>query len=192
MRFLPPDSPAVGSTAQGVVEVSSRETIPEAVVTATGDDGLRIDKPGGVLYRGPLQAGEVVRVPVPMVASKSGSHEVSINVDSDAPGGDTQLKVFVPGFKSTPPPRAATSPGDKPISIVFKNTPIRQALMDIGAKAKLRIEIPEGLGTERISRDIRNVPAKAAVRAIAESGGYTVTEADGVYKITRGSGGAPD
>lgn len=192
IRFLPPDSPAVGSAAQGVVEVSSREAIPEVLVTATGDEGLAIDKPGGVLYRGPLQAGEAVRVPLPMVASKSGSHEVSIDVESDAPGGDTQLKVFVPSFKSAPPARPETSPGDKPVSMVFKNTPIRQALMDIARQAALRIEIPEGLGTERISRDIRNVPAKAAVQAIAESGGYTVTEADGVFKVGRKSAGNSD
>ncbi len=192
VRFLPPETPAVGSTARGIVEVSSGETIPEVVVTATGDDGLSIDKPGGVLYRGPLQAGEAVRVPLPMLASKSGSHEVTINVDSDVPGGDTQLKVFVPSFKSTPARRPETSPADKPVSMVFKNTPIRQALMDIARQAKLRIEIPEGLGTERISRDIRNVPAKAAVRAIAESGGYTVTEAEGVFRIARKSGNSSD
>ena len=184
--------PSVGDTAQGMVEVSSREAIPEVVVTATGDAGLRIDKPGGVLYRGPLQPGEAIRVPVPMVASKSGSHEVNISVDSNAPGGDTELKVFVPSFRSAPAPRPETSPGDKPVSIVFKNTPIRQALMDIAKRGKLRIEIPQGLGTERISRDIRSVPAKAAIRAVAESGGYTVTEADGVFKVSRKSGGQPD
>jgi hypothetical protein len=192
MRFLPPNDPSVGDTAQGMVEVSSREAIPEVVVTATGDAGLRIDKPGGVLYRGPLQAGEAVRVPVPMVASKSGSHEVNITVDSDAPGGDTELKVFVPSFKNAAAPRPESSPGDKPVSIVFKNTPIRQALMDIGKQAKLRIEIPQGLGAERISRDIRGVPAKAALQAVAESGGYTVTEAAGVYRISRKPDSQPD
>ncbi len=192
MRFLPPDDPSVGDTAQGMVEVSSREAIPEVVVTATGDAGLRIDKPGGVLYRGPLQAGEAVRVPVPMVASKSGSHEVNITVDSDAPGGDTELKVFVPSFRSAPAPRPETSPADKPVSLVFKNTPIRQALMDIAKQASLRIEIPQGLGAERISRDIRGVPAKAAIRAVAESGGYTVTEADGIFKISRKSDSQSD
>jgi len=155
------------------------------VVTAEGDEGLRIGKPDGVLYRGPLRAGETVRVPLPMVASKSGSHELEIGVESAAPGGSSKLKVFVPSFSSAPAPRPETSAGDQPVSLVFKNVPIRQALMDIGRQAKLRVEIPEGLGAERISRDVRGVPAKAALRAIAEAGGYSVTEAEGVYTIKR-------
>jgi hypothetical protein len=192
LRFVPPDDPAVGTSAPGVVEVSSRESIPQVVVSATGDEGLEIDKPGGVLYRGPLQAGEAVRVPLPMTASKAGSHEVNIEVTSDAPGGNTRLEVFVPSFRSVPAPRPQASPGDKPVSLVFKNVPIRQALMDIARQAKLRIEIPQGLGTERVSRDVRNVPAKAALRAVAEAGGYTVTEADGVYKVARSADASSD
>ena len=127
-----------------------------------------------------------------MVASKSGSHELEIGVESDAPGGNATLKVFVPSFKSAPAPRPETSPGDKPVSLVFKNVPIRQALMDIGRQAKLRVEIPEGLGSERVSRDVRGVPAKAALRAVAEAGGYSVTEADGVYKIKRAANTSAD
>ena len=191
MRFVPPEAPVVGTAAHGVVEVSARESIPEVVVTAAGDQGLAVDKPGGVLYRGPLRAGEMVRVPVPMTASQAGSHEMQIDVQSDAPGGTTQLKVFLPTFKSGPAPRPTASPGDKPVSLVFKNVPIRQALMDIAKQAKLRIEIPEGLGTERVSRDVRSVPAKAALRAVAEAGGYSVTEADGVFRIARGSADNP-
>lgn len=186
LSFLPPENPATGATANGVVEIVSREDIPHAVVRATGDEGLTINKKDGVLYEGPLRAGESVRVPLPLVASTPGSHEVNLSVDSDAPGGKAQLKVFVPGFVGQPAAKPAADAADKPVSLVFQNAPIRQALMDIANQAHLRLEVPEGLGTERISRDVRGVPARAALRAVAEAGGYTVTEQDGVFRVSRG------
>jgi Putative zinc-finger len=191
ISFLPPEKPTTSETANGVVEVTAREAIPHAVLTATGDEGLTIGKPGGVLYEGPLRAGEAVRVPLPMTATKPGSHEVDLRVTSDAPGGNGQLKVFVPGFTSASEPasKPPTDPGDKPVNLVFKNVPIREALMDVARQAKLRLEMAEGLGTEVISRDVRGVPARAALRAIAEAGGYEVTEKEGVYRVTRSAAG---
>jgi len=183
--FRPPEDPVVGATVQGVVEVSAREGLPRVVVTATGDEGLKIDKPGGMLYSGPLPAGETLRVPVPMVASEAGLHEIEINVQSDAPGGTAQLKAFVPNFRGEPAPRAQPSPADTPVNLVFKNAPVRQALMDIAGQAGLRLEMAEGLGAERITQDVRGVPARAALRTVAEEGGYQVEEVGGVFRITR-------
>jgi len=186
LSFLPPESPATGATANGVVEIVSREDIPHTVVRATGDEGLAIDKRDGVLYEGPLRAGESVRVPLPMVASTPGSHEINLSVDSDAPGGNARLKVFVPGFVRQPAAKPAADAADRPVSLVFQNASIRQALMDIANQGHLRLEMAAGLGTERISRDVRGVPARAALRAVAEAGGYTVTEKDGVFSVSRG------
>ncbi|MBM3472224.1 MAG: hypothetical protein FJX75_02985, partial [Armatimonadetes bacterium] len=76
VNFRPPSEPVVGTSVSGTVEVSARDSIPRVLVTASGDEGLTIDKPGGVLYSGPLRAGDVVRVPVPMTASQAGLHEV--------------------------------------------------------------------------------------------------------------------
>ena len=185
LSFLPPENPGTGTTVNGTVEIVARADIPKAVLTATGDEGLTIGKPGGVLYEGPLRAGESVRVPVPMEASTGGTHEVNLRVQSDAPGGDAQLKVFVPGFTreagSKPPPEA----GSNPVSLVFQNAPIRQALMDVAKQGGLRLEMAEGLGAERISRDVRGVPARAALRAIAEAGGYRLAEENGVFRVSR-------
>jgi hypothetical protein len=74
------------------------------------------------------------------------------------------------------------------VSLVFQNAPIRQALMDVARQGRLRMEMAEGLGAERISRDVRGVPARAAFRAIAEAGGYEVTERDGVFHVARRAG----
>jgi hypothetical protein len=186
VSFRPPDDPVVGQTVFGVVELSARESLPKVDVTATGDAGLTIDKAGGALYSGPLRAGETTRVPVPMTASKTGLHEIEIKVASDAPGGSTDLKAFVPNFHGeAEPPRAAASPADKSVNLVFKNAPVRQALLDIARQAGLRIEMAEGLGSERITQDVRGVPARAALRAVAEEGGYELEEAGGVFKVTR-------
>jgi hypothetical protein len=161
------------------------------VVSATGDEGLTIDKPDGTLYAGPLRAGETLRVPVPMTASQDGLHEIRIQVQSDAPGASTDLKAFVPNFRggSREAPRAGASPADKPVNLVFKNAPVRQALLDIAKQAGVRLDMAEGLGAERISQDVRGVPARAALRAVAESGGYRVEETGGVFKVTRAPAG---
>ena len=185
LSFLPPEKPTTGAAANGVVEIVAREDVSHAVVTATGDAGLTIGKQGGVVYEGPLHAGESVRVPVPMGASTPGSHEINLNVTSDAPGGNAQLKVFVPGFVTQPASKPAPTSADKPVNLVFQNAPIRQALMDIAKQAHLRLEIPEGLATERISRDVRGVPARAALRAVAEAGAYQITEDKGVFRVSR-------
>jgi hypothetical protein len=59
--------------------------------------------------------------------------------------------------------------------------------MDIARQAGLRLEMAEGLGTEKVTQDVRGVPARAALRAVAEGGGYQVEEANGVFRVTRGS-----
>ena len=191
VSFLPPDEPMVGRSVHGVVKVSARDTIGRAVVTASGDEGLAIDKPDGVLYSGPLRAGEEMRVPLPMTASTGGLHEIHVRVESDAPGGNTDLKAFVPNFRSSaePAPGPSSTPADKPVNLVFKNAPVRQALLDIAKQAGLRIEMAEGLGAEKVSQDVRGVPARAALRAVAEQGGYQVDEAGEVFTVTRASGG---
>jgi len=186
VSFRPPDRPLVGTPVFGMVELAARDSLPQVVVSAIGDDGLTIDKPNGTLYSGPLKAGETVRVPVPMTASREGLHEIQIRVDSDAPGAATDVKAFVPNFRraGTPSPAPAAA-ADKPVNLVFKNAPVRQALLDIARQAGVRVEMAEGLGAERISEDVRGVPARAALRAVAESGGYQVDEVGEVFRITR-------
>jgi len=184
--FDPPESATVGKAANGVVEITSQESIPRVTVRADGDSGLTIDKPGGVLWEGTLRAGEKVRVPLPMTASTTGAHQVDVYAESAASTGGAPFTITVP-FKtaSEPPPAPATSPADKPVSLVFQNAPVRQALMDISRQADLRMEMAEGLGTERITRDVRGIPARAALRSVAEAAGYSVTERDGVFHVTR-------
>ena len=184
--FDPPESATVGKAANGVVEITSQESIPRVTVRATGDSGLTIDKPGGVLWEGTLRAGEKVRIPLPMTASTVGAHQVDVYADSAASTGGAPFTITVP-FKaaSEPPPAPETSPADKPVSLVFQNAPVRQALMDIARQADLRMEMAEGLGTERITRDLRGIPARAALRSVAEAAGYTLTERDGVFHVTR-------
>ncbi|MGQ9729918.1 MAG: anti-sigma factor family protein [Candidatus Zipacnadales bacterium] len=187
IRFRPPAEPLVGQTVYGHAEISAQETLASATVSATGDSTLAIDKPGGVLYEGPLRAGETVTVPVPMTASKAGLHELAIKVEADAPGAHTEVKAFVPNFREAAEPRPQPSPADKPINLVFKNTPLRQALLDVAKQAGLRLEMAEDLGHERVSRDVRGVPARAALRALAEAGGYVVEEVNGVFRIRQAS-----
>jgi hypothetical protein len=187
LGFRPPEDPVTGKAVSGVVEITARETLPRVTVTATGDAGLEIGKPGGVLYDGPARAGETVSVPLPMTASAPGLHEVEIKVQSDVPGGNTEIKAFVPNFRSEPAPAPRTNAADKPVRLVFRNAPVRQALMDIARQAGLRLEMAEGLGTEKVTQDVRGVPARAALRAVAEGGGYQVEEANGVFRVTRGS-----
>jgi anti-sigma factor RsiW len=192
VNFRPPSDPVVGTSASGTVELTAQDGIPKVVVTASGDEGLTIDKPGGEVYNGPLRPGEIVRVPVPMTASQPGLHELRIDVQSNAPGGNTNVKAFIPNFRPAGAPARApapTSPADKPVSLVFKNAPVRQALLDIARQAGLRIEMAEDLGRERINQDVRGVPARAALRAVAEEGGCQVEEEGGVFKITRGTSG---
>jgi len=187
VNFRPPDQPLVGVGVYGVVEVAARDSLPRVVVTAGGDEGLAINKPEGMLYVGPLKAGETLRIPVPMTASKAGLHEIGIRVESDAPGGTTDLKAFVPNFRTSdaPKPVAPAGPADRPVNLVFKNASVRQALLDIAKQAGLRLEMAEGLGAERTSQDVRGVPARAALRAVAETGGYQVDEVGEVFRVTR-------
>ena len=182
MDFTPPAQPVVGQEAHAQAAITVSSDVPRAVVTATGDADLKIPVPGGRVYEGPLQAGAVKRIPIPLVASAPGAHELTITLRSDAPGADTTLTVQVAGFVRAAA-GASIPAAERTVDIVFNGTPIRRALADIARKTGVRITVDESVGEERIRKDLRGIPAGAAIRAIADSAGYAVDEQDGVFRI---------
>jgi hypothetical protein len=79
------------------------------------------------------------------------------------------LAIMLPNFRepTEPAPAPRTPSADKPVNLILRNTPVRQALMDIARQASLRMEMAEGLGAERKPR--RRGVRRAALRTVAEA-----------------------
>lgn len=177
--FVPPDERTVGVTAVGELTIDS-EAECEATVGVETRRGLRvINAPEGVIYRGPIRHGEILRLPVKLVATVPGTQRLRLWMRTDMPVGDANLDIVIPGFTGR-----ITSVGQTPISLRFRETPAAQAVREMAAAAGARVVIEADLEGELITQDYSaGVPFAAALRILCESVGCQVVERDGVYHV---------
>ncbi len=189
VTFMPPKRREVGTTEIGAIVLKADRAVPHAVVRVTPGPGLSVTNAArsGVLFSGPLRANRRTTLAVGLQASRPGAQRLQISVDSDVPEANAKLDVrrleYARGT-GVPQPKPATAPRPRDVSVVFDETPIRDAFMAISRQADVIIDLaPEVTGT-RVNAQLNRVPVEAAVRILCDEAGCDVTK-DGVgYRVT--------
>ncbi|NGZ85241.1 type II secretion system protein GspD [Duganella aceris] len=82
-----------------------------------------------------------------------------------------------------PSPRAEIQRVGEHVSLVFRDTPIAQLFEMISRKERINIVLGRGV-SGNVSIDLYDLPLRRAIYAIAEAGGYLVSEREGGYYIS--------
>ncbi len=179
LTFVPPDERVVGVTVVGELTIDS-EAECEATIGAETRRGLRVvNAPEGVIYRGPIRHGEVLKLPVKLLATTAGTQRLRVWMRTDVPVGEADLDIVIPGFTGR-----MTTVGQTQISLRFRETPAVQAVREMAAAAGARVVIETDLEGRLVTLDYSaGVPFAAALRILCESVGCQVQERDGVYHV---------
>jgi len=192
LNFVPPKSREVGRAAVAAVVLEADVEVDDAVVKVTAMDRLQLTNasPSGVVYSGRLRAGQRTTVAVGMMAQEAGRQQLRITVRSRVPQANADVEVDVDGFTAPldatmpmKPTADAAARGD--VSLVFGETEIREAILAVGRQAGVRVDVDEGVGGQRVNAQLQQVPAEAALRILAEEGGYRLEGDSGGYRVTK-------
>jgi hypothetical protein len=181
LAFTPPSERVVGAPVVGELAIAGSAE-GNITVTVASRRGLRVtNAKGGVLYEGPLRRGETLQLPVQMIAVVPGTQRLRLHLAADVPLAPADLDVVVPGFEGE-----YVSVKDRPVMIVFRNTPLVKAIREMANAVGGRVVIHEEVEDQRVDEDFSaGVPFEAALRILCEHCGYRVVEEDGVYHVLK-------
>lgn len=182
LSFVPPTERTVGVAVVGELVIDSQAECEVTVLVET-QGGLRVaNAPEGVLYRGPIRQGQVLRLPVRLVAAKAGTQGLRVKLVPDVATGKADLDISIPDFTG----EAALAPGKAIISLKFADTPIEQAAREMATAAGARVVVHDEVAGHLITHDYSaGVPLDAALRILCDAAGCRVEERDGVYHILK-------
>jgi hypothetical protein len=179
LAFTPPLERIVGAATVGQLLVTSQA---EANVTirVQPQAGLRvINAPDGVLYQGPLRKGDRLQLPMRLLASRAGTQRMRLVVEADVAGVATELPLLIPMFVAAPEV-------EKPITLVFKETPSVRAIREMATAAGVRVIVAEGLEAQLVTYDFSaGVPVAVALRTLCDGCGYKLEQREGVYRVEK-------
>jgi hypothetical protein len=179
MAFMPPSDRTVGAAVYGQLTLTG-DAEANVTVTVAPRGRLQVaNAPGGLLYQGPLRAGQALRLPVRLVAGRAGTQRLAVRMRSDVPTVLADLDVTIPSFRGQ-----MSDPGQSVVTLTFRDASVRKAMRQMADQAGARLLVDDTVGTELVSHDYSaGVPFEAALRIMAESCGYRVTLRDGVYHV---------
>ncbi|MFW6437626.1 MAG: zf-HC2 domain-containing protein [Armatimonadota bacterium] len=178
----PPHEKVTGAIVPATIRLEAEADVARTRVTVSGSDdldlvGLHKD---GMLFEGPLKAGQQTVLSVRMLAKKPGPQTMTLRVRSTDPIVDTQLDVRMGNF-SEPTPSA-----ERPVQFNFVGTPIREAVSEVSRQSGMSVVVDPGVGDATVTaRADDAIPAGGALRAIAEAAGLQVTEKGGTIVVER-------
>jgi type II secretory pathway component GspD/PulD (secretin) len=88
-----------------------------------------------------------------------------------------------PAAAPSAPPTTAAPRAPETISLVFHDTPIAQLFEMISRRERINIVLGRGV-TGNVTLDLYDLPVRSAIHALAEAGGFLVSERDGGYYIS--------
>jgi hypothetical protein len=186
--FVPPRTRQVGEIGVAALVMEPSRPIRHAEVRVKPETGMDITnaREGGLIYRGELPANRRTTVAVRMEPQEPGAHDMRIELKTEIPAASTSLDVHVAGFKPAPPTQAPQEQGGHgAVNLVLNQTEIRSALQQVGQEAGVRVDMDKGVGGQRVNYSFHDVPAEAALRVLADEGGYRVAPDDGGWKVTK-------
>ncbi len=176
----PPHERITGTIVPATVRLEAEADVARARVTVAGSDDLDLVGPGddGVLFEGPLKAGQQTVLSVRMLARRAGTQSMTLRVRSTDPVVDTQLDVGMGEFSEPIPP------AERLVQFNFVGTPIREAVSEVTRQSGMSVVVDPGVGDATVTaRADDAIPAAGALRAIAEAAGLQITERDGATVV---------
>ncbi len=184
VRFIPPQLRQIGQPVTSAVALSCDKSLPEVAVRVETRRQMRLlHSENGYVYRGPLTAGEAKQVEFKLVAQQQGTQRLRVSVETPVTGLEAQMEVVLPGFETT----AVQSPQDplgEPITVTFKETPLRQALLQIARQGRVNLVLGSGVSGQRVTYSCLDTPAGSVIRILADADGYQVEFQDNTYYIS--------
>ncbi|MFP4248128.1 MAG: zf-HC2 domain-containing protein [Armatimonadota bacterium] len=172
----PPHEKVTGTVLPATIRLETEADVARARVTVAGSDDLELIglEEGGVVFDGPLTAGQQMVLSVRMLSRETGAQSITLRLRSTDPIVDTQLDVRMGDF--TEP----VAPAERPVQFDFVGVPIREAVSEVTRQSGMSVIVDPGVGEATVTaRADDPVPAAAGLRAVAEAAGLTVTERDG-------------
>ncbi len=179
---MPPHEKVTGTIVPATIRLETEADVERARVTVAGSDDLELVGLGddGVVFEGPLTAGQQTVLSVRMMARRAGSQVITMRVRSTDPIVDTRLRVGMGTF-AEPVPSA-----ERPVQFNFVGTPIREAVSEVTRQSGLSVIVDPGVGEATVTaRADDPVPAGAALRSIAKAAGLQVTEKGGASVVEK-------
>lgn len=183
VRFVPPQVRQVGKPAVCALVLTSDRDLAEVTVRVESRRHLRLPGlDGDKLYRGPLTASVPKQLEFKIIGEEEGTQRMRVSVETPISGLEAQMEVVLPGFESAPAQKEANPLGE-PITLVFRDVPIRQALLQIARKGGVSLVLGAGIGGHRVNYSCTDTPAGSVIRVLADTYGYDVQFTDGTYHI---------
>lgn len=177
----PPLERYAGMMVPTTIVVETEEDVARATV-AVRSEGLELVgiAEDGVIFDGPLRAGQETVLSVRMLARTVGAKSLTLRVRSTDPVVDTELAVAVGYFAESVPP------AERPVRFVFEGTPIRSAIASIVRESGLEVAVDESVGEATVTLRMEDaIPARAALQMVVEAAGCRVIETDGLLRVER-------
>ncbi len=107
VTVIPPKQRVVGQEAVVKVKIEPEVDVAQAVVRVRPQGTLHVTLPEGIVYRGPLKGGESTTVTFAIIATASGTQQLTVELASELPGITASVPVSIPDFRQPQPPPAA-------------------------------------------------------------------------------------
>jgi hypothetical protein len=178
----PPAQRVTGVVVPATIVVETERDVARAQVSVTASDLELIGLgPEGLLFDGPLKAGQETVLSVPMISRTAGERSITMRVQSTDPIVDTQLKVDIGAFKQALPA------SERPVQFDFEGTPIREAVGRIARASGMLISIDDAVGNPTVTLRMEDqVPALAALQLVVDAAGCRLVEKNGAFTIEAG------
>ena len=185
LQVLPPADCVVGEPAWISIGVTSDIQADDAQVRVQTYPGVELGGvSNGIVYRGSLDRGKTVRVPVEIIASRPGVARLRVVLHSDKPDLNSSLTYATPEFAPPPAGQAPRDAAQIEVRLAFDETPLRDAFTLISRETGVLVVTGAAVGTRPVTIDFgRGVPLPAALRILADVGGYEVVHSRDAYRI---------
>ncbi|HCU38511.1 MAG TPA: hypothetical protein DGT21_24755 [Armatimonadetes bacterium] len=184
VRFVPPVLRQVDTPVTSSIWVSADTDLPGAAVRVeTRSDLTVLHSNAGYVYRGPLVADQPREIEFKLLAQKPGTQRLRISVETPVRGLEAQMEAILPGF--TPADEGPRpDPLGRPVTLQLRETPLRDALLQIARDGGVPIIVDTKVGGERVSYSCVDTPAGSVLRILADAYGYRVEYTEGAYHVS--------
>jgi hypothetical protein len=186
VRFIPPRVRRVGLPVTAAVTLNAAAAFPDVAVRVETLAGLRLaTAQDSCIYRGPLAADDTEKIEFKLLADRQGTHRLRVSVETPVAGLQAQMEVILPDFEVGDDSAAATDALGHSVTVTFKETPLRQAFLELARQGRISLVLASTVGNERVTYSCIETPAGSVVRILAETHGYEITVEDNSYYISK-------
>ena len=176
----PPDARMTGKVVAATIVLETERDVARAKVNVRGSEGLELIglATDGLVFDGPLKAGQETVLSVQMMARAADEYSIGIRVRSTDPIVDTSLDVSLGRFAEMVPP------AERLVQFDFTGTPVSDAVAEIVRDSGMRVIVDHDVGDVTVTvLMVEAIPARAALQVVADAAGCKLVEVDGKLMI---------